>query len=155
SSRPCRRPAFVRRHNTIVAATMVTQPDEPQRIARLTPVADVLARIDALVARVEPGPDEVAIAGRILARDVTLGPLPRVPLALRDGWAVRSDLTTDAGPYAPAPLPAATRIEVGQPMPAGTDAVAPLDVVTMRAGRIEITAPVAPGDGALPAGGDG
>jgi len=28
-------------------------------------------------------------------------------LALRDGWAVRSDLTTDASSYAPVPLPAA------------------------------------------------
>ena len=134
---------------------MVTQPDEPQRIARLTPVGDLLARIDAQVARVEPGPLEVATPGLVLARDVVTGPHPHAPLALRDGWAVRSDLTTDAGAYAPAPLPTATRIDVGQPMPAGTDAVATLDVVLVRPGRIEITAPVAPGDGVLPAGGDG
>jgi molybdopterin biosynthesis enzyme len=134
---------------------MVTQPDEPQRIARLTPVADLIARIDALVAPVEPGPLEIARAGHVLACDVMLGPHPRAPLALRDGWAVRADLTSDASSYAPAPLPAATRIDVGQYMPAGADAVAPLDVVVTRAGRTEITAPVAPGEGVLPAGGDG
>ncbi len=79
---------------------------------------------------------------------------PRVPLALRDGWAVRAELTTDAGSYAPAPLPGATRIDVGEPMPAGADAVAPLEVVVTRGDRTEIIAPVAAGEGVLPAGAD-
>jgi molybdopterin molybdotransferase len=73
---------------------------------------------------------------------------------LRDGWAVHADLTTDASSYAPAPLPAAARIDVGQPMPAGADAVAPLDVVVARGGRMEIIAPVAAGEGVLAAGAD-
>jgi molybdopterin biosynthesis enzyme len=129
--------------------------ETPQRITRLTPLADVLARIDALVKQVAPREVEtVTAAGRILASDVSVVLHPRVPLALRDGWAVRGELTTDAGSYAPAPLPGATRIDVGEPMPADADAVAPLEVVVMRGGRTEIIAPVAAGEGVLPAGAD-
>jgi len=127
----------------------------PQRIARLTPLADVLARVDALVKPVAPR--EVATnaaAGGVLAGDVSAVPRPSGPLALRDGWAVRAELTTDASSYAPAPLPAAARIDVGQPLPAGADAVAPLEVVVARAGGVEIIAPVAAGDGVLAAGAD-
>ena len=134
---------------------MVSEPDTPQRIARLTPLSDVLGRIDALVAPV--GPRELgtgAAAGRVLASDVSVPRRPPGPRALRDGWAVSAELTTDASSYAPVPLPAATRIDVGEAMPAGTDAVAPLDVVVARGGRTEIIAPVAVGDGVLPAGAD-
>src|SRR5216684_3109408 len=127
----------------------------PQRIDRLTPLDDVLARIDALVAPVESRERAVADAiGQVLAGDVAAGPHPRAPLALRDGWAVRADLTSDASSYAPAPLPAAARIDAGEPVPAGADAVAPLDVVAVRAGRMEIIAPVGAGEGVLQAGAD-
>jgi molybdopterin biosynthesis enzyme len=127
----------------------------PQRIARLTPLADVLARVDALVKPVAPREVETEAAiGRILVDDANAGLNPRVPLALRDGWAISADLTTDASSYAPAPLAAATRIDVGEPMPAGADAVAPLDVVVSRGSRSEIIAPVAAGDGVLAAGAD-
>jgi molybdopterin molybdotransferase len=129
--------------------------DSPQRIAKLTPLADVLARIDALVNSVAPR--EVAITaavGRVLAGDVTVGTRPRVPLALRDGWAVSAELTTDASSYAPVPLPAAARIEVGEPMPVGADAVAPLDVVLRRHGQVEIIAPIGSGEGVLPTAAD-
>jgi len=126
--------------------------ETPQRINRLTPLADVLARIDALVKQVAPREVETVTAtGRVLAGDMSVVLHPRVPLALRDGWAVRAELTTDAGSYAPAPLPGATRIDVGEPMPGDADAVAPLEVVVMRGGRTEIIAPVAAGDGVLPA----
>src|ERR1700694_524614 len=115
---------------------MVSDPDAPQRIARLTPLADVLARIDALVKPVAPRRADLSAArGRILAEDVVIGaPIPAVALALRDGWAVRSDLTMEAGAYAPAPIPSAVRIDVGQPLPSDADAVAPLDAVTLRDG---------------------
>ena len=134
---------------------MVSQPDPPQRIARLTPLADVLARIDALVEPVKPR--EVAasaVLGHTVAADSILPPLPPTAIALRDGWAVPSDLTTDASSYAPAPLPAATQIEVGQALPAGMDAVAPPDLVQMRDGRVELIGPVAAGEGVLPKGAD-
>jgi molybdopterin biosynthesis enzyme len=79
---------------------------------------------------------------------------PRLPLALRDGWAVLAELTLDAGPYAPMPLPAARRIDVGEPLPQGADAVAPFDAVELRGGAPHAVAPVGPGEGVLPAGAD-
>jgi molybdopterin biosynthesis enzyme len=134
---------------------MTSDPESPQRIARLTPLGEVLARIDALVNPVAPRQVETAVAvGRVAVGDATVALHPRVPLALRDGWAVSADLTTDASSYAPAVLPAAARIDVGQPMPVGADAVAPLDVVVRRHGQVEIIAPVGVGEGVLPTGGD-
>jgi molybdopterin molybdotransferase len=134
---------------------MVVEIEATQRIARLTPLVDVLARIDALVGPVAS--HEVAIGaavGRVLAEDVMVASRPRVALALRDGWAVNSALTHDAGPYAPAPLPSAIRIDAGAPLPAGADAVAEIDAVTVRDDCLEAIAAVTSGDGVLPAGAD-
>ena len=135
---------------------MVVEPDTAQRIARLTPLADVLARIDERVKPVAPQRSDLAAAvGRILAEDVVIhAPLPAAARALCDGWATRSDLTTDAGAYVPAPLPAAVRVDVGEALPPADDAVAPLDAVTIRDGVPHALAPVGPGEGVLPAGAD-
>jgi molybdopterin biosynthesis enzyme len=133
------------------------EPDRPQRIDRLTPLADVLARLDALVEPVAPRSAELSAArGRTLAEDVVVAsPIPPVARALRDGWAVSSDLTIDASGYAPAPLPFALRLEVGEPLPDGADAVAPLDAVAIRDGAAHALAPVSPGEGVLSAAADG
>ena len=135
---------------------MVVVPDTTQRIARLTPLAEVLARIDAVVKPVAPGASDLhAALGRILAEDIVIhAPLPGVARALRDGWAVRSDLTSDAGAYAPAPLPTAARVDVGEPLPPDADAVAPVDAVTIRAGVPQALAPVGPGEDVLAPGAD-
>ncbi len=125
---------------------MDAQVETLQRIARLTPLDDVLARIDALVEPVAPR--EVALAaavGRVLAGDVVVTPRPAKALALRDGWAVNSSLAQDASPYAPAPLPAAIRIDAGETLPPGSDAVAEIDVVLVRDGRAEAVAAVTAG----------
>jgi molybdopterin molybdotransferase len=135
---------------------MAVEPDSPQRIASLAPLDDVLARIDALVKPVPPYTSELPPAlGRTLAEDVVVAAaIPAAARALRDGWAVTSDLTTDAGGYAPAPLPSALRVDVGEPLPPNTDAVALLDAVAIRGGLAQALAPVAPGEGVLPAGAD-
>ena len=133
----------------------VTENQATQRIARLTPLDAVLARIDALVGPVAPR--EVAPAatfGRVLAGDLSVTPRPRAAVALRDGWAVKSELTTDASAYAPAPLPAAPWINAGEPLPAGADAVAEIDAVVPRDDRAQAVAPIVAGDGVLPAGTD-
>ncbi len=128
-----------------------------QRIARLTPLGAVLAIV---AAEVEPvAAQDVALAaglGHTLAADVVAAAaVPPRPLALRDGWAVPAELTADAGSYAPVPLPApCVRIDVGEPLPDGCDAVAPLDAIVDLGGQAQALAPVAPGDGGLPAGGD-
>jgi molybdopterin biosynthesis enzyme len=64
-------------------------------------------------------------------------------------------MVADAGPYAPVPLPLTTRpIDVGEPLPSGTDAVLPFDAVTLSGYRAEAVAPVAVGEGVLLASGD-
>jgi molybdopterin biosynthesis enzyme len=133
---------------------MSPDPDTPQRIGRLMPLADLLARIDATVEPVAPRAVPAAAAGQVLAEPLTLPMRPSVPLALRDGWAVASDLTLDASAWTPVSQPAARRIAVGTAMPAGADAVAPLDSVEMRGAQAYILAPVAGGDGVLAAGAD-
>jgi molybdopterin biosynthesis enzyme len=135
---------------------MAVEPDRPQRIASLAPLDEVLARLNALVKPVPPYTSELPAAlGRTLAEDVVVAAaIPAAARALRDGWAVASDLTTDAGGYAPAPLPAALRVDVGEPLPPGTDAVALLDAVAIRDGLAQALAPVAPGEGVLSAGAD-
>jgi molybdopterin molybdotransferase len=136
---------------------MVTELGTPQRIVRLTPLDDVLARIDAHVEPVAPRTtaELTAALGATLADDIVIeAPIPKTALALRDGWALKSELTTDAGAYAPAPIPAAVRIETGEPLPSDADAVAPFDAVAMRNGEAQALSPVAPGEGVLPAGAD-
>src|SRR6478609_3419387 len=135
---------------------MVVKPDSPQRIARLTPLSDVLAHLDGLVRPVPPRTSDLSGAlGSTLAEDVVANaPVPATARALRDGWAVRADHTTDAGTYAPAPLPAAARIDVGQPLAGDADAVTPFDALTVRNGMAQALVPVGPGDGVLSAGAD-
>ncbi|MEA3024104.1 MAG: molybdopterin molybdotransferase [Alphaproteobacteria bacterium] len=136
---------------------MVDLRDAAQRIERLTPLADALAGIDQLVAPVAARSVEAqAACGRILAADIAAAAAhPAVALALRDGFAVLAEATLDASPYAPAALagPPAP-LEVGDPMPAGTDAVAPPDAIELRGGAACALAPLAAGDGILPPGAD-
>lgn len=131
--------------------------NEPQRITRLTPLADVLTRIDELVRPLAARPTDPREAfGGVLAEDmVAAESMPSVKRALRDGFAVRSEATSDASSYAPAPLAIAPlRVDTGEPLPEDADAVVPLDAVIIRQGRYEIIAPVAPGEGVLAANGD-
>ena len=127
-----------------------------QTIGRLTPLAEVLALIDREVMPVAPR--RIALTRALhatLAEDVIAETRPTAPLALIDGWALNADLTRDAGSYAPAPLPQVPPlVETGPPMPAGADSVAPFDTVKMTPGGAEALAPVNPGDGVLPVGGD-
>jgi molybdopterin biosynthesis enzyme len=130
---------------------------EVQRIARLTPLHEVLASFDIGIVPVAPREQDVRTAvGLTLAADIVIAEAwPREALALRDGYALRAEATADASSYAPAPLvPAPPCIDTGEPMPAGADAVAALDTVNLQGARAEALATLAPGDGVLPAGGD-
>jgi molybdopterin biosynthesis enzyme len=135
---------------------MIADTHANQRITRLTPLADVLAAIGG----VSPvAPREVAVAeaqGCVLAQDVSAAAaLPTAPVALRDGWAVCSDATRDAGPYAPMALqPPPQRVDAFAALPPGSDAVAPLDAVSALGGMMQIMTPAAPGEWVLPSGGD-
>jgi molybdopterin biosynthesis enzyme len=128
-----------------------------QRISRLAPLPELFARLDALARPIAPKNLEPAAAvGATLAANVAANAAwPAAPTALRDGWAVSADLVSDAGPYAPAPLsPAPAWVETGAPMPGGTDAVLPLDAVTVTTSGAEAHASAAPGDGVIAAGAD-
>jgi molybdopterin molybdotransferase len=138
-------------------SAMGAHSDPIQRIARLTPLRDVVAMIEARVSGVAPQEVDLGHAfGRVLAADlVAPADCPPAAIALRDGFAVRAELTRDAGPYAPAPLPRnCVRIEVGQRLPAESDAIALLDAVIGDDGAAQAVAPVAPGEGVLAAGAD-
>ena len=77
-----------------------------QRLSRLTPLTAALACLDGLAQPVAPRDIELAAAaGRVLAADATAAtPVPATAIALRDGWAVQSDVVHDAGSYAPVTL---------------------------------------------------
>jgi molybdopterin biosynthesis enzyme len=127
-----------------------------QRIARLTPLDDILKLVQSRVDPVAPRRAGLADAlDAVLAQEVQPPQCPPRPIALRDGFAVASTDIADASPYAPLPLGlTACRIDVGGALPSGTDAVVSLDAVTLRGNRAEAIAPVAPGDGVLAIGGD-
>jgi len=129
---------------------------ETQRIARLTPLAEVLGRIDAVVGAVAPRRMAMTRAvGRVLAEDVIgATAVPADARALRDGFAVAADATSDASAYAPVSLLPLQRVDMGDALPTGTDAVAPLDIVVERDGQFSVIAPIAPGDGVLAPGAD-
>jgi molybdopterin molybdotransferase len=124
-----------------------------QRIMRLTPLSAILALIESRVAVVTPHKSAVAVAlGCTLADDIVASQLPPMTIALRDGFAVDAGAIADVGPYSPVPLASKPRrVDVGEPLPSGTDAVAPFDAVS---DRDEAIAAVSPGEGVLPAGGD-
>jgi molybdopterin molybdotransferase len=137
---------------------MVAVRNAPQRLARLTPLVEALRHIDRCVAPVAPhivkitaAPDHVLATAEIAITEAR----PSTPLALRDGWAVRAEVTMDASSYAPAVLtqrPAS--VEVGDPLPANADAVAPPDTVEFRGTLASALLPVTAGDGVLPRGAD-
>jgi molybdopterin biosynthesis enzyme len=129
---------------------------ETQRIARLTPLPEVLSRIDAMVGAVAPRRIATASAvGHVLAEDVIgVTAVPAGARALRDGFAVAADATSDASAYAPIPLTPPRRVEVGGALPDDADAIAPLDIIVERDGQFAAIAPVVPGDGVLSAGAD-
>ena len=80
--------------------------------------------------------------------------LPMTAIVLRDGYAVASETTADAGGYTPILLPAVHRVAAGDPLPPGTDAVAMPDAVALQGDRLEIQAQITPGEGVLPPQGD-
>src|SRR6266702_4857 len=110
-----------------------------QTIARLTPLADVLAMVDLDVKPVTPRTVELGKAfGRTLAVDAMARTRPNVALAMLDGWALAADTTLGAGGYTPALLlETPQRVEVGQPIPPDADSVAPFDAIKIVNGRAE------------------
>jgi len=136
---------------------MVAHSEMLQRIARLTPLGDVLPLIEALARPVATQQIGLPSAfGLALAKDVTAAAArPAAALAIRDGWAVASGDSLDASATAPVPLAQTPPwLETGEPLPPGADAVVPFDVVAWHGPTAEAVAPVVPGEGVLAAGAD-
>jgi molybdopterin molybdotransferase len=128
-----------------------------QRITRLTPLAAAISRIETQIGAVAPQKSSVAAAlGSVLAEDVVVArPVPAMAIALCDGYAVDAAAFADAGPYAPVALPVAVRrVDSGDTLPGGCDAVLSVDAIVLRGGRLEAVAPLTPGAGVLTAGDD-
>jgi molybdopterin biosynthesis enzyme len=128
-----------------------------QRISRLTPIRDVLARVAARARPVAGVEMSLADAeGRVLAQDVCAGGAwPTTPVALTEGWAVRADTVSDAGPYAPMHVGTAPAwVDTGDALPPDADAVLPPDAVTASGTGAEVHASATAGEGVLAAGAD-
>jgi len=128
-----------------------------QRIARLAPLKEVLAQVEALAWPVVPRDVALDVAlGAVLATDVTaLESRPAQPAAVMDGWAVRAELVQDAGALSPVLLsPAPVWVEVGDRLPPDADTLLPPDAVAVRGNNFEAIAAAAPGTGVLAAGGN-
>jgi len=114
-----------------------------------------LAWIDAVPAL--PAVEEVAAAeagGRVLAALVpATRDHPEFDRAAVDGYAVRAADTIGAGGYSPLGPASAVVVPAGRPLPPGTDAVVPVEAVQPAPdGGIEVTAPLAEGEGVERAG---
>lgn len=127
----------------------------PQRLGKLVALEEAITQIAAAVEPVAPLQASIAAAcGAVLAHDiVATSDVPRVPIAARDGFAVRADETLGASPYGPAPLTTLpTAIATGAPLPPGTDAVVALDAVTLGLATPEALVTCALGDGVTSTG---
>jgi molybdopterin biosynthesis enzyme len=119
---------------------------------------DVLAELIASCAPVEPRTLPLAEAlGGILAEPLAVpAPVPPRPIALRAGYAVASRDLVGVSSYAPLMVPEPPpRVEPGQALPGGCDAVLPPDALVRTGPLAEIVAAVAPGENARRAGEDG
>ena len=110
-------------------------------------VADAIAWIDAATRCLES--EEIALeaaAGRVLASDIRAArPTPPADCAAIDGYAVNAEASLGAGAYNPITL-AAVRVEAGEALPAGTDAVVPRrHAEPAGMDRIALVEPVSPG----------
>lgn len=133
--------------------------------ARRTTVAEALAWVDGHCARLGEETVPLAVAaGRVLARDMT-SPVnvPGFVRAMMDGFAVRAADTLGASPYNRMSLEVlgesmpgrpfsgsvgpgqAVRIMTGAPLPAGADAVLPVEVVEIEGRRVLTQGEVPPG----------
>ena len=133
----------------------------------LLSIEEALARVLARVQPLEPEPVPVAeAAGRVLAQDVVaLVDLPPFRSSAMDGFAIRAaDVPGElpvvfriaAGVPAERPLSAgeAMQISTGGTVPAGADAVVPIEVVVEQDNRLRVPDPVEAGANVRPVGGD-
>jgi molybdopterin molybdotransferase len=132
------------------------------------------AEILAAIAPLPPAQLGLAAAdGTVLASDITARwPLPSFDNSAMDGYAVLASDLTGATPQAPVILPviavvaagdtdpqvlaagACIKIMTGAPLPAGADAIVPVEQTDAGSGQVAFREPAAPGDFIRRRGGD-
>ncbi|QCK84639.1 hypothetical protein E8L99_01975 [Phreatobacter aquaticus] len=123
----------------------------------LTPLDHALAHLLDGLAPVRPVRMPVRDAIGLVAAETVLAPgaVPAGAVALRDGIAVTSSDLVGASAYAPALLMTAPAlVGIGDPLPAGCDAVLPADAASSQGSFVEIGQAAYPGEGAALAGSD-
>jgi molybdopterin molybdotransferase len=112
------------------------------------PIDEAIAWVDAATRSLNA--EEVPLRkarGRVLTQDIrAIRPIPTSDRAALDGFAVLASASLGASAYNPLQLPLIA-VASGDPLPAGTDAVIPLELAETN-GRacVEVIEPVAPGD---------
>ncbi len=122
--------------------TFEERPVISQRLLRLTPLDEALSAALSLLWPVKPRRLAIADAiGAVLAAVVTApSAVPSVATAARDGRAVRAEEVQGAALNSPVYLVSSPPfVDVGEPMPLGTDALLPNDTVIEVAGLVEAT----------------
>lgn len=116
-------------------------------------------RLRAVLSTLAPVPPEdvllASACGLIAARDVdAVKGLPVANIALFAGYAIASEDSLGATAHEPTALPFATRLDAGETLPAGTNAVMRPDMIEEIAGLYSALGQVAPGEGVRFAGHD-
>lgn len=131
--------------------------EQLQRITTLRPYSEVLGWIRKTISETATMNVAPALAvGATYAADVVANEdYPSKAIALHDGWAVASELLTDASAYSPANLATMPYwVNAGQPIPPKADAVLPVDAVADVGGGVEVYSSATPGEGISLAGSD-
>jgi molybdopterin molybdotransferase len=104
------------------------------------------------------------VAGYLLTQDIKASnDIPARALCARDGYAIKAADTLGAGDYNPLPLRllgiddalipgSAIQVSCGEPVPAGADAVLPLEQADVRNTLLDVASSLAPGDGVVDKG---
>lgn len=118
-----------------------------------------LAEVRAMMRSAFPCPDRIATlpvagaAGRVTAAPVSsFLTIPAEDIASRDGFAVVSSETAPAGSENPVPLRNPSRVNTGNAIPPGYDAVVMIEDVAGRDGTWSTKRAVLPGEHIFPAG---
>ncbi|KLK89036.1 molybdenum cofactor biosynthesis protein [Methanoculleus sediminis] len=118
-----------------------------------------LAQVRELLRSAFPCPDGTVTlpvagaAGRVTAKPVcSLLTVPETDIAARDGFAVESGATPGTGGGSPVPLKNPHRVNTGNAIPTGYDAVVMIEDVVEKDGNWYTDNPVLPGEHIHPAG---
>jgi molybdopterin molybdotransferase len=130
---------------------------DPRSFGTLMPVTQALALLTASVSPVTAHKLGISDAVGFVLAEPIMAPtaLPPEPVALRDGYAVTASNTVGASPYTPVLLNTHPPvIAAGNPLPGNTDAVLPLDALSVEGGFVQVTQAIVSGENVRRAGED-